>query len=193
MTDILNKANEHYDQDHFIEARELYRKAFLSEEPTSHHLALLSISEDYEKLLYIKQLRILYPDSSTIMLEEATYLAQIGMARHSLKLWSKLLSADNLSTEKKQSLHYIRFRYNYRFAKPDFEILYEDFRYIYELGTQHQNMLFARILTELNSEKAFPFLKKIQSEFTDEADELYQLLELKMDYIKKLNAQLFIP
>ena len=187
---MLNKANEYYEQDRFTEAREAYRQAFLQKEPTKAELSFLQISEQYEKLEYLRHLRTLYPESKTMLFEETMCMVEIGFTTQVRTRLDTLLSDIEVNSKEYVNLRRRRYWWNSRRASPDMDILYDDFRFLCESGEPERSHVIKQILYALSFRVALPFLEKILNEFIHPDEAVYPVIQAKIAYLRLLNNYL---
>lgn len=183
---MLNKANEYYDLDRFTEAREAYRQAFLHKEPTKAELSFLQISEQYEKLEYLRHLRTLYPESKAVLLEEAMYFAKIGMLHQAMTRFDTLLSNVQMNSKEYVQLRRARFSCNSHRVSPDMDILYADFKFLCELGEPERLLAIHYMLRTLNSKVALSFFEKVKAEIIAPDEAVYPIIQAKIAYLRLL-------
>jgi hypothetical protein len=188
----LDEANKLLKQNDFSRAKAAYRDVFLHIEPTKEDLGNSYMAEQYDRLLFIRQLAETYPDSHVIRLAEADYEALLGHFDRAIQGYSGLLEEAG-SAQQKARITLGRLSANCRRSIPDGDLLVADFLSLWRLDESIASSSRVKLLAvntlvkELHSAASRDALVTLLAE-PDISPAAKAVIENKLEQLRRIEA-----
>jgi hypothetical protein len=161
-----------YEDDYHELAITLFHGAMKRQPPTKHLLDCLETSKHIAKIAFYRELRERYPDSWEIQFAQANFLH----GDRAIKSYSELLKNYDLGELDTRKIRYQRLSENCKERNPDYDMLREDFFYLWNHNlellpspSKMRRVILRTIILSVTSSYSIPVLKRFSEE--DELDE----------------------
>jgi hypothetical protein len=194
MKDLLKQAYTKLDSNDFVGAREDYRKAVMLDEPDGDIIHNLNTAEQEEKLEFFRNLRAKYPNSFSIRLSEANYLAASQYKAQAIDRYSEMLElfGENLKDHLIARLNRLgtACRDNVEIRQT---LIINDFQSIWTMGDQYEPArklrptMLRMLANELHKEECIPILEELvgDRQLPVSIRELFEAKIVELHYLSK--------
>jgi hypothetical protein len=187
---IYEIALELYDNDSHESAIKLFHEAMKHKPPTTRHLDFLETSEHIAKIGFYRELHDRYPDPWQIKFSQANFLH----GTVAIKLYSELLENSDLGELDTRKIRYCRLRENCNRLEPDYDLLKQDFFYLWNHNlelvpspSKMRQVVLRTVILSVTSSHTTPILKRLSEE--DELDEqVRKIIQSKISLLQQLNV-----